>query len=190
MTLGMLAMRQFWPVDYWAEDWLVFEIQPVRVPLFAGYFMAGVIAYLDGWFTEGGYQPRVIPWSLTWLISGVLYVLWMGDLLYPYGHSGMMDHAQFAIFFNTFCLSSLMVGLALFQRYVNGNDRIQKSLAANSYGIYYVHPLILYPLAYLFMGIQMPLYLKAGVVICLGFLASWLASALVLRRLPLLNRVF
>jgi peptidoglycan/LPS O-acetylase OafA/YrhL len=50
---------------------------------------------------------------------------------------------------NIFCLFALMAGAAVFQQKVNRPTRFWQSLSANSYGIYYIHPLILYPLTYL-----------------------------------------
>ena len=56
--------------------------------------------------------------------------------------------------------------------------------------IYYIHPLILYPLAYVFIAVALPLFLKAFLVISLAILLSWAVSALVLKKAPLLRRVF
>ena len=95
-----------------------------------------------------------------------------------------------AILFNAFCLASLIAGAALFQQRVNGAGPFWNNLAANSYGIYYVHPLILYPLAYLFVPLPLPLYIKAPMVILLGIVLSWAVSALVLTRIPGVRRAF
>jgi surface polysaccharide O-acyltransferase-like enzyme len=98
--------------------------------------------------------------------------------------------AAHTILFNIFCLSSLLAGAAFFQRKVNGTARVWKSLAASSYGIYYVHPLILYPLAYIFVPISLPLFLKGPIVMVLGIVLSWGVSSLVLKRIPVLRWAF
>jgi glucan biosynthesis protein C len=181
-------MSQFFSIDTWFTHWYVLVFQPARVPLYIGYFVLGIIAYLNGWFTAEGYKPRLVPWSGLWVVSGLLY---LGNRLSPSaGQSPFMIEAENVMLFNAFCLSSLMAGAALFQRYVNGTGRFWKSLAASSYGIYYIHPLILYPFAYIFVGIAIPLYLKATVVIVVGILLSWAISALVLRKAPILRQVF
>ena len=89
-----------------------------------------------------------------------------------------------------FCFTALIAGVALFQRKVNSAGAVWSSLAANSYGIYYVHPLILYPLAYVFVGLSLPLIIKAPALIGLAILLSWGVSALLLKRLPVLRAMF
>ena len=73
---------------------------------------------------------------------------------------------------------------------MNSQGRNWRSLARNSYGIYYLHPLILYPLAYLFVALRWLIYLKAAALIALTLLACWALSELVLTRAPGLRRAF
>ena len=101
-----------------------------------------------------------------------------------------MFQAVSAMLFNLYSLSGLMAGVAIFQRCGNSSSRFWSSQARNSYGIYYIHPVFLYPLTYLFMSITMSVYLKALIVIMLGWLLSWGFSALVLTRVPGLRRMF
>ncbi|MCB0179905.1 MAG: hypothetical protein KDI62_16860, partial [Anaerolineae bacterium] len=62
--------------------------------------------------------------------------------------------------------------------------------AANSYGIYYLHPLILYPLALIFVALPLSIYLKAFILVILTMLLSWVFTALVLKQLPLIRQIF
>jgi hypothetical protein len=172
--------------------------------VYAGYFILGIIARRNGWFTAEGYKPRLLPWSVMWVLSGTFYFAnrFNCDRLkliqnvhhlgpeYILGQSSLALNLEHAVLFNTFCLSSLLVGLAFFQRCLNRAGRFSRSLAANSYGIYYIHPLILYPLACCLMGLTLSAYAKAAAVISLALLASWMFSALVLRKAPILRRAF
>jgi len=190
MSLGMVLMNQFFPIDTWYTRAYVLVFQPLRIPLYIGYFGLGIYAHLNGWFSAEGYRPRLLPWAGVWLISGLLY---LGNRLFVMPASPeptpiiQMAHA---ILFNGFCLSSLMAGAALFQQRINEAGPFWSSLAANSYGIYYIHPLILYPLAYLFVPVTLPLFIKAPLVILLGIFLSWAVSALVLTRVPVVRRAF
>jgi glucan biosynthesis protein C len=83
-----------------------------------------------------------------------------------------------------------MAGIALFGRQTQIAAAMWTSLAASSYGMYYVHPLFVYPLAYIFRSLSFPLVAKAFVVIVLSILLSWACSALLLRRAPVLRRMF
>ena len=92
--------------------------------------------------------------------------------------------------FNVFCFSSLLAAIALFRAYLDGSNAFWRSQARNSYGIYYLHPLVLYPLALVFVDVPLPIHLKAVTVIALAYLGSWAFSAAILTRVPGLRRVF
>ena len=102
----------------------------------------------------------------------------------------LLTQAAHAILFNAFCTSSLLVGTSFFQKFLNSGSPFWRNLSRNSYGIYYVHPLILYPLAYLFLPVSLPLFVKAPLVILLALFLSWVASAFVLTRVPVVRRAF
>ncbi len=190
MSLGMVVINQFFPVDTWYTRAYILVFQPLRVPLYIGYFGLGIYAHLRGWFTTEGYSPRLLPWGVVWLVSGLLY---LGNRLFVMPASPepvLLVQVAHAALFNAFCLSSLMAGVALFRQRFDHRTPFWGSLSANSYGIYYIHPLTLFPTAYLFVSVSLPLWLKATVVILLGILLSWAVSALVLTRLPGLRRVF
>lgn len=188
MSLGMLIMSAFFPIDAWYSQLKLFVFQPLRLPLYFGYFALGIYAHLRGWFREGGYRPRTAVWGPIWLIAGLLY---LGNRLFLMP-GDLVDIAELVHvpLFNVFCLSSLLFGSAVFMRRFNKNTRFWASLSANSYGIYYIHPLVLYPLAYLFLGVSLPALLKAPLVIALGLAGSWLVSEFFLRRAPVARRAF
>lgn len=196
-TLALFLLSELGVTDEWYTRWYLLVFQPWRVPLYVGYFILGIMAYQNGWFTAGGYKPRLVPWSVLWILSSVLYVcsraggnrLKFVKIIHIFDQSPVILNAENALFYSTVCLCSLMVGAAFFQRYFNGAGRFQKRLADCSYGIYFIHPLILYPLAYIFVDISLPLYVKASAVFCLTLFSAWVVSALVLRKVPVLNRI-
>jgi surface polysaccharide O-acyltransferase-like enzyme len=189
MTGGFLFMNLFFPLDTWTHTGYLFMFQPLRVPLYLGYFGLGMYAYQNSWFSAEGYKPSLLRWAPLWAISGLLYLGYRFVIPTPTQTTIILKTGN-ALLFNTFCLTSLMVGLAFFQRYVNGNKPFWKSQARNSYGIYYVHPLFLYPLALIFVPFSLSIFLKAILIIILAAFLSWGLSALVLTRMPLLRRVF
>jgi peptidoglycan/LPS O-acetylase OafA/YrhL len=95
-----------------------------------------------------------------------------------------------ALLFSIFCFTALIAGAAVFQQKVNSARPVWRSLAANSYGIYYFHPLILYPLAYLAVPLDWSVFFKAATIIVLTILLAWGVSALVLKRVPFLRDMF
>jgi len=177
----------FGPDAWWHNYFLVY--QPTRVPLYIGYFVLGIYADRRGWFTAGGYKPEIGPWGWACVLSGLAY------LAYRWGVANTSDttllvNVGTALLFNTFCFTALIAGVALFQQKVNSAGAVWSSLAANSYGIYYIHPLILYPLAYVFVGISLPLILKAPALILATILLAWGVSALLLKKVPILREMF
>lgn len=189
MTAGYLLINQFYPQDAWTHAWYLFMFQPLRVPLYFGYFGLGIYAYYRGWFTPAGYRPRLAVWLPLFVISGLLYVGYR-FIIPSEVQTTLLLKTGNALLFNSFCLASLLTGAGLFERYFNVATPFWRSQATNSYGIYYVHPLILYPLALIFIPVDLPLFLKAGVVIMLAMLLSWAVSAFVLKKAPLLRKVF
>ncbi len=191
MSLGMLVMNQFYPgVDTWSRAWYILMFQPLRLPLYIGYFILGIYAHLCGWFTPDGYKPRPALWTVVWGFSGLLYLGYRLVVMPATPEPSLLFQAAHAVLFNTFCLSSLLAGAAFFQRRLNLATPFWSSLALNSYGIYYIHPLILYPLAYAFVPVSLPLFFKAPLVILAGIVLSWAASALLLTRTPIVRRAF
>jgi glucans biosynthesis protein C len=188
MAAGFLVLNLFFDLDAWQNAGYVLVFQPLRLPLYAGYFALGVYAQRQGWFTAEGYRPGLANWGAGSLLLGAVYVGWR---LSPVSSSpDLWSKALTALLFNAFCLTTLMGALALFQAKVNGAGRVWRSLSANSYGIYYFHPLLLYPLAYVFVAVPLPLALKAFSVISLGTLLTWLFSRQIVRKLPLLRDIF
>jgi peptidoglycan/LPS O-acetylase OafA/YrhL len=190
MSLATFLMNQFFPIDTWYTRAYILVFQPLRVPLYVGYFGLGIYAHLRGWFSAEGYKPRLLLWTVLWLVSGLLYLVNRLFVLPSSPEPTLVAQIAHATLFNAFCLSSLLAGAAYFRRKVNQSSPFWSRLSASSYGIYYIHPLILYPLAYFFVPVSLPLFVKAPLVILLGILLSWAVSALVLTKAPILRRAF
>jgi len=185
MALAFFALNLFFYIDNWSHIYLL-VFQPVRVPLYIGYFILGLYAERHSWFMPDGFHPELGPWAATCALTGVGYLACRWTSAAP----DVLLMLITAILFNVFCLSALVAGILFFRQKVNSAGGVWQSLAANSYGIYYVHPLILYPLAYVFVGISLPLIVKAPALIVLAILLSWGVSALLLKKLPVLRAMF
>jgi len=202
---AFLLLNQYYPLDTWLKLGYLLVIQPLRLPLYIAYFGLGLYAYRHAWFApppsvaeseeqscsdEGrGFQPRLDTWALGAAAFGLLYVSYR--LTYPPEVQTTLGlQAANAVLFNAFCFSSLLAGVAWFSRQALTPSRLWKQLAANSYGMYYLHPLLVYPLAYLFLGLSLPVVAKAALLVGLSIALSWAASEYVLRRAPLLRRIF
>jgi surface polysaccharide O-acyltransferase-like enzyme len=164
----------------------MFVIQPARLAFYVGYFVLGIYAERRGWFSATGFRPDLGPWGWGCVLTGLAY---LGVRL-----SGLPttvpERAVAALLFAAFCLTAVIAGIAIFQKWINGAGPAWRTLSANSFGIYYVHPLILYPLAYVLLDLPAPAVVKATILVIVTLAGSLAVSALVLRRLPGLRRVF
>jgi glucan biosynthesis protein C len=172
------------------DDWLplgwLFVVQPARIAFYVGYFVLGIYAERRGWFSATGFRPELGPWGWGCVLAGLAYLgVRMSGLPVT-----VPERAVAAILFSTFCLAALIAGVGFFQRWADGAGRAWRTLVANSFGIYYVHPLILYPAAFLLVGLPVAAIVKVTILVLVTLAGSLLVSALVLRRLPGLRRMF
>jgi len=84
----------------------------------------------------------------------------------------------------------VLAAVAGFSRWGDSSARTWRTLADNAYGIYYVHPLVLYPGALLLVDLAIPGPLKAVILLTVTIALSLAISAGVLRRAPVLRRMF
>ncbi len=183
---GSLLFAPNLGLDDWRSLSFLFVLQPARIAFYVGYFMLGIYAERRGWFTETGFRPRLEPWGAGCVLAGLAYVA------YRMAGPGVTLPAQAveAVLFSIFCLAAVIAGVALFRRWIGGAGLAWRTLAANSFGIYYVHPLILYPLAYLLLGFPVPALVKFSILVIATLFGSLAVSALLLKRTPGLRRMF
>lgn len=186
-TLWYFLSSMVTPADTWANALKLFVYQPARLLLYAGYFGLGIYADRRGWFRADGYRPKLDLWGMAAVITATFY---LGFRFSWAGGSDILPLAVQAALFNAFCLAALMASTALFQQYVNRPGRLWSSLARNAYAIYYVHPLILYPAAYVALSVEASIFLEFAFLATLTVLVAWGLGALVLTRWPILRDIF
>lgn len=186
-TLWFYALSFAHPQDAWSNFGNLFMYQPQRALLYITYFALGVYADRRGWFRQSGYRPDPASWTFAAALSGALYLAarmgWIGL------NEGSFQ-AAVAVLFNAFCLAALLAGVALFQRFANGGGRLWSNIAPRAYGIYYMHPLILYPLGMVFAALSLSAFVKWGILVVVTAALAWAFTALVLARTPYLRDIF
>ncbi|MCP4118236.1 MAG: acyltransferase [Desulfobacteraceae bacterium] len=187
-TVLFLAADQFFRLDAWIHPGYVFVFQPVRIAGLFLYFLLGIYCEQNRWFTNGGYNPKALPWTLVCLASGTLYLAW--KLIFPEPKlTTLMLQGINSILFNTFCLSSIMSLLAICKSRMNMTGPFLKHFSANSYGSYYVHQFFIFGTAYGLTKSDLPLFLKFLLTMAVAVILSWATSSL-MKRTPLLKRMF
>ncbi len=183
---GAILASPAFGVDDWQPIWIVLVVQPARVAFYAGYFALGIYAHQRGWFSATGFRPELGAWGWGCVVAGITY---LGFRMSGYPAT-VPERSIAAILFAIFCLAGVIGGIAVFQRWFDRSGPAWRTLAANSFGIYYVHPLVLYPLAYVLVDLPVSAFVKATILVVVTLLASLAVSALVLKRVPGLRRVF
>ncbi len=169
--------------DTWSFYGYVLVLQPVRIPTYIAVFFLGVWAWRARWFTSEGFVPSCLPWSAAFLVTGMLY-LWQKLFLAQYTTSPILLVWSNAFCQSTFTVSALFALLSLFHRRFNRASRLSSALASTSYGVYYLHQPILFPLAWLFTSLPLSSPTKFLVVSTVTLAACVLLSRHVLNRLP------
>jgi glucans biosynthesis protein C len=155
----------------WATEIGPFDVQPVRLPLYFGYFLAGVAL---------GAKGPAAGWPRGW-------GAWLAGGLAAFGVNAVLFRAGNGPAFAAACLGISLGLLGLFQAWIHPQNRFIASLNANSFGIYLFHYPLVHWLQYLLIPAALPAPIKFAVVFAGALLLSWAASALI-RRIPALRR--
>ena len=189
-ALGYLLINLRYPIDSWVQPGYLLVFQPLRVPMYVGYFLMGIHAHRRGWFTAEGYRPRASVWWPLWGAAASLYLfLRVLVAVFEIGTPPIV-HVAHAWLFSLLALTTVIGGAVLSQKAWAGGGRFMTSQSRNAYGIYFTHPLVLYPLAMVLADLPVSIFIKAPVLIVLTMALCWLLTEYVLRRAPLLRRVF
>jgi peptidoglycan/LPS O-acetylase OafA/YrhL len=185
-VVGAAALSPFVGLDDWHSVGWLFVVQPARVALYPAFFVLGVHAERQGWLTTAGWRPSAKAWIPLAAVSGVVYLAFR-----VVGYSAAVPtRIVGAVLFVAFCVSGVLAALAGFSRWGDRSTRTWRTLADNSFGIYYVHPLVLYPGVWLLVGFAIPGPIKAIVMLAVTIALSLAISAGILRRAPILRRMF
>lgn len=187
-TVAFLSMNLIVPLDTWFNHLYILSFQPVRILVLLAYFILGIYAEKHNWFTPQGYRPKLIYWTILFLMSGFCYVSY--KITIPESRQvTLLLKSGNAFLFNLFCFSALMSLLAIFQKLFNSGTGIWKNFSDCSYAIYYVHMFIVFGLAYYMIPCQISIFVKYTIVSIAAILLSW-GTANIMRRTPLLNKIF
>ena len=157
-------------------------------------FWAGIRTRRRGWLRTLPYAVGM-RWLLIALIPGG--IAWAGFVTWVVS-SGTVDLVQGGFTWQSavmcFWESLFAVGicrglLVLFRDHFNHQGRVARWLSDNCFAVYLFHTPLLIAVTLLMSGYDAPKLVKFAWATVLGCTATWLASSLVFRRIPLLRRV-
>lgn len=185
-AVAAAALSPFFGLDDWKSLGWVFLVQPARVALYPAFFVLGIHAERQGWLAGDGWRPSAKAWIPAAVVTGIAYLA----LRVTSYSIEVPPRILGGLLFAAFCVSAVLAAVAGFSRWCDRSTRAWRILADNAFGIYYVHPLVLYPGAWLLVGVALPGALKATILLAVTIAVSLAVSAGILRRAPILRRVF
>jgi fucose 4-O-acetylase-like acetyltransferase len=194
LALGAVtfAVRLAFPVDHWIDLAGVIPIEVAHLPQYLSLFILGIIAARHDWLRR---LPAGV--GMTWLGIGLAAALArylntiaaQAGVALPLAPGGPNEGALLWSVWEAFICVGLSVGLlTLFRERVDGQGRLARALAANTYGVYVLHLLPIVGLQMAIAGAPLPPLAKFGLVGAVGVPLCFLISA-GLRRLPGVGRV-
>jgi glucans biosynthesis protein C len=195
LSLLNFVVRLWWPLGWWSAPpwWLhLFGLPGGFLPQFLSLYILGCLASRRNWFTE--LTPRMgRDWSLIALLATLVSVPFVivGMVVGPFTYftGGFHWQALGEDVWESFVVVGVCLGsLVLFRQRWNRQGRLAKSLAASSYTVYLIHPLVLVSVASAFSAVALYPMLKFGIAVLIVLPLCFLVG-LVIRKLPLANRM-
>ena len=145
-----------------AVDWLnagyILYFQPSRIAGYFLMFMAGLYGRRMSWFTGNGWSPNVLVWGIVSVVSSI-FLLGFRFFIAPFC-SELFGLVSEAFTYNTIVLSKTLFLLAFFSGSHKFLCSFAKYFKADTFGIYWLHMIILMPMLYFLKLSGLPAALK------------------------------
>ena len=192
IAIGAFALRCYFPFGT-----AVFNFQLGNFSAYIVMFMLGTVAGEKRLFEKINYATAK---SCLAAAFGILLPIWflIVGLWIPYGVN--IETMQFlggwnfpafayALWESFFCVVFSIALIGIFREKFNSQNRLQEFLAANAFGVYVFHPLVLTGVTVMFATVNWPPLLKFFVAVAVAVPASFLFSALI-RKPQVLGKLF
>lgn len=161
--------------DLWLHFSYFFVYQPCRVLTYPLFFLTGVYAWRNHWFTTGGYVPNQMIWFSLFVIVSFAYPIWY--IMNPFVTSSMEVQKGVLWVLHALLLVSAVFGfLGFCKENLDFTNGVLSRLAANSYTMYYVHMAVLFPIVYLMVPLDLIVWLKAPLVFIVAYIAIYIVG--------------
>ncbi len=193
LLLGVVTfvVRIWAPMWWW---WEPLHQEPGHFPQYVSFFVVGVVAYRQGWFTQiSAAQVRTWRWVALAMVS-----LFPALAVAAGALSGEMDPAvtggltwlslAYSLWEGFMGTAMVIVVLVWCRDRLDRQGRLLQSMSATSYAVYVLHPLLIVPLAIALSGIRLDLSLKFVLVAPVAVTLCFLVGHLV-RRLPVVRGI-
>jgi len=172
----------------------ILNMHPGDFPQYILMFGAGVAASRGRWLEQ--FPVRFASrWCFVALGSSMLLLAALLIMRYVL-HSNVDYEGGFSVasgirsLWEAFVCIGMSLGLiALYRQFFDRQGRAAKFLSENAFAVYLFHPPVLIALAVAFRSLGAPPLVKAGILTVAAAIATYAASAVVLRKIPLLRQI-
>ena len=181
-AVAMGAMMRFYDDAVWIPSPVSsLCFQPTRLPCTSSY---------SGWEPTPGAAagfPGAVrfagSWGAAFAVLSVAYTAFRFD--YGYEWHGLACYSEiFAVLHSLFCLTAVIALTALFQRFADLYGPWGRQLSSLSYGVYYIHQVVVMHVVWLLRPWDGGVYTKYAVMCVLSLCICTLFSRYVLSRIP------
>jgi peptidoglycan/LPS O-acetylase OafA/YrhL len=181
-SVAFFCVKQFVNDYSWVMVKSVIMFQPTRCVLYVLYFALGVYAHRQQWFTASGYIPRIKFWVPSAIVLGSIYPQY--KIMFWAKREFLLVMIGNDLLYSFFCLTAVFALVALFHRWLNYTSKLLSKLAANSYGIYFIHQPIVMLLILAIRDYQLNVFLKYLVVSVSAIVLCYLLCEYILAKIP------
>jgi surface polysaccharide O-acyltransferase-like enzyme len=165
----------------WVTLGSLVQVQPAKVPIYLGFFLAGIVMERRDWLPTLLGIGRPILWFAVAVASTAAYLAAVIATLPPAEPSAVLVVTS-RLLRVPFVVSATLWALTFFHQRLNGSTLPWQELAENSYNIYLIHMVPQVVLQLLALSWPIPNVLKFAVVSLFTLLLSYLLSRFVVRR--------
>ncbi len=188
LSLITFVVRLYFPVGRVINH---FNVQFGHFSQYIALFVAGVIAYRRGWFTDISLSFAKIWFGVVLffvvVVFPVLFTAGKGHFQ-PYMGGFYWEAFAYAAWEQFVGVGMIIIILGLFYNKFNHHGRLLKALASSCYTVYIIHPIVLVSIAIAMKNISLPSAVKFLILGTLAVPACFVLGCLI-RKLPLAKRI-
>jgi surface polysaccharide O-acyltransferase-like enzyme len=189
MGLGSFLVRIVQPIGT-----NILNLQLCFFPQYIILFALGIYAWRRDWILRIPYQFGLRWFCVSAVLGSLTWVAFLVVLLKTHTEDklsgGLTWQSAVYSFWEAFFCCGICLGLMVgFREKFQYRGRFARWLSANSFCVYMFHTPLLIAVTLALRGLEAPKLVKFACATILGVAVSFLASSLVLRRIPLLKRI-
>jgi hypothetical protein len=188
-ALGSILVLRFFSDSSWVNICNILIFQPVRLPLYFGYFLFGIYVYSRNWFVQRDLLGPIIMWLTACIVLSLAFLGAIDAFVKtnpPYNIQMVVTYYMLRSFL---CLSFLCLLITFAFRHWNHTSGINQSFSRNSFYIYLIHMPIILILQLFFLNWNISIFVKFTIISALSIILSYAISQYLIKPTPKLSIV-